>query len=169
MLKKILILLLCTNLYATEQADDTVLPKIAMIVGMISLGVTALTIYSSDTEGSAEIADHVELGITILAGAASAFAAAKLYPIGKEVYSAIFPTEGQRAIQDAKIIASRKRLSLLKAEEQFRNCLLSCNSNSPKNASGIPTICEEAARMFSMLGAQSEVDRMIDVFNKYEK
>lgn len=173
MLNRILLLILCTNLHATTQPEDTNSAKIIVAAGAISLGAAALALYSlsiADTASNLTTDDIIKCakaGITIVGATAGAFATTKLYPIGKEICELIFPTEDQRALQNAKVLASQNKLNLLKAEEQFRNCLLSCNANSQRNAAGVPTICEEAAQMLSKLGAQNEVDRMNRIFNKY--
>lgn len=180
MLKKIFFLLLCTNLCASEKPEGNSSFRTAVAAGAIGLGSAVFLMLSSNSEVleaysrlSGEDAKKIlalgRAGISIAATAAGAFATARLYPIGKEIYESTFPSEEQKKAREASIIASSRRLALFKAEGEFRECLLSSKLGSEKNASGVPSACEEAARMLELLGAESEVARMTQVFQKYRK
>ena len=84
------------------------------------------------------------------------YGAVNLFPIGKEIYTAAYPSEEQVDTQKANTILSRKRLEFLQAEEAFRNCLVKAKADSELNAEGCPVDCEKDARFFACLGGNGD-------------
>jgi hypothetical protein len=180
MLKKALLMLLCTNLCASEKPEGSSAFRAAVTAGAIGFGSIAYIMVSSNSdmlEASSRLSsDDIQrilafgrAGISIAATAVGAFATAQLYPIGKEIYESTFPTKEQKAIQEARTIASGKKLAILKAEEGFRSCLINNRANSQINASGIPTTCEEAARFYALTAGISELNQMTKTFNEFRR
>jgi hypothetical protein len=180
MLKKILSLLLCINLHATEEPLDYKFFGITIISGAIGFGAAALTAYSSNSAlvgassklNAEDISKMLTLGrtvITLAAGMVGVFTTASVYPVIKDAYEYNYPTKSQRAFQEANASLVRKKLALLEAEEELRTCLLNCKHDSEISISGIPSICEQAAHMLEMLGGKNEVNRMSEAFKKHRK
>ena len=102
-----------------------------------------------------------------LGAAVAVYGVTQLYPIGTEIYERNYPTEEQKALQETSLEASKRRLSLLKSDREYRECLLNIMNkkiDAKINDQGRPAMCEEAASMLEMLGEQTEVDRMTEVF-----
>lgn len=140
------------------------------VVGAMGFAAAA-ALYSSNPEAisSEDATKLLMLGKTCASMAlvtASAFATAQLYPIGKEIYEATFPTEEQKAAQEAKTVASRKRLAILKTEGELVGCLMRSRANVQIRTSGIPMGCEEAARFYELAAGTAELEKMIKTFNR---
>lgn len=173
MLKRILLLLLCINICANEQPENTKLVNIAMTASTIGLGTAACVVYYTaskllnpsselDIEDVKKITAIGQAAVAVAGLAVGVIAAVKLPPIGREILSQIFPSEEQKAIQEANTLAARKIYELLNAKREFRACLLN-KTGSKKNA------CKQAAHILAMLGGQDEVDRMTEISNGYKK
>ncbi len=165
MLKKILLLLLCTNLRAVPQPESNDALKAALIAGAIWLATAAYSSSSEETssEDARELLIFGKACISAAIITASVHTATQLYSIGKEIYEAIFPTEEQKIIQEAKTIAAHERLMIVRAEEALINCLM---PNIQMRTSGMPTECEEAARLYELMAGAAELNKITKVFNK---
>jgi hypothetical protein len=137
----------------------------------VEAGGTTLVDASSNlgVEAATQVAKSVH-GFTVVAGVAVAiYGVTQLYPIGKEIYTTAFPSEEQEKAYAANLIAARKRLRYLQEEERFTNCIINFKAGSPRNHSGRPVECEDAATIFSELGGRHQVKEVTETFNEFHQ
>ena len=96
MLKKLLLIFLSANLYATEQTKNNNELKTTIAVGAIGFGIAAIAAYSSNS-ALLELASKLNgeearkllllgrAGIALAGAALGFFTVNRLYPIGKEM------------------------------------------------------------------------------------
>lgn len=177
MFKKLfLCFLLTTNLYPVSQADNDKYSPVVITAMIVGAGIIALDLYAFANSTILEeliSGDDDALGkvllkiITTIHTSMGVLAIPELYPISKEIYEYIFPTEEQISIDKAARIEIHEKLKYLKAEERFCDCMIAHKSGSEKNSSGCPTACEELAQSLIALGHQDEVDRMTRALNEF--
>lgn len=92
-------------------------------------------------------------------------AATQLLPISKDIYQSIFPT----AEQQASTSMANKKLKVLKAREDFSNCLFASNIDSERGTLRCPVKCKELARIFVSVGGKNEMIEMINDFDEFWK
>lgn len=63
-------------------------------------------------------------------------------------------------------VESQAEIEQIRAKNAFRQCLVKNRSSSDLGLSGIPKDCEDAAKVFRLLGSGSEVDALIESFKK---
>lgn len=99
-------------------------------------------------------------GLVAVAGVGTCiFAAVKVYEIGKDINALLNPTEEQKE----RKIKARESRKLIEARVNFRDCLMK-NHRLEKNQSGRPTVCEDMAKMFALIGGQAALDEMTQTF-----
>ncbi len=141
----------------------------ANLAKALEAGSTNLADASSSlgVQAAAKGAQAVQ-GLTVVAGVAVAiYGATQLYPIGKEIYEATFPSEEQQKAYAGRLINARNKLRVLEAEEKFTECMLKSKSDALRNNSGLPFECEGSARIFAMLGGKNQIKDMTETFNEY--
>ncbi len=70
--------------------------------------------------------------------------------------------DDKEAVDDLKVSAA---YDYLLARKIFKSCLVK-NARGAKNTAGRPAVCEEAARMFALLGGDPEIEQMTEVFKR---
>lgn len=160
MLKKIFILLLSINVCAaenTKKPENSESNHSAMKV--IGLGVV---IWAVHTVIPKLLEDSSCKHLSTLAGAAlGVYGISQLCVIGGETYENIYPNEATKTGN----AEARKIIAEISAKRAFRSCLMK-NACKKRNASGIPTQCENLARMYEVTAGKFELDAMITLFKK---
>jgi len=109
-----------------------------------------------------------EIGIGIAALAMGVFCVKELYYLAKDTTSYFFPTKEQIA----SALEAHKECEILEAKKTFRDCLIKClkdKSGYEINASGRPTMCEQAAQMLESLGGKNEAVELTENFQYLHK
>jgi len=89
--------------------------------------------------------------------------ALQAYRIGQEIREHSFPTIEEKA--HAEEVA--ERYAFFTVENELQKCLIDNRCSSERNRFGQPIVCEDIARMLSMLGGNDEVNRMTSIYNQY--
>ncbi len=115
-------------------------------------------------EGIADAASSE--GLQALSGAASCFRlAGNTYALGKDLKSCIYPSDEEQGYADE----IKEKMKLLELRKAFRGCLINNKASAELGPSGIPSVCEETARMMIIEGDEAEFNRMANVFNMFNK
>ncbi len=122
------------------------------------------TLMIQDIERVAKIS---QISAAIVALAISVYAVNELYPIACNIASYFFPSEEQIA----RTAAAVKSNKIFEAKKTFRDCLIKSleKKGYETNASGIPTVCEQAAQMLEKVGGKNEADTLTETFNSCNK
>lgn len=99
-------------------------------------------------------------------GAVSCISAvANVYSAGKGVTAYFYPSKKEQVVtQEGEI-----KLEVMELRKKLRACLVSNRKNSEKGNLGIPVLCEQMTLALGMLGAGDDVNRMVTIFNKFNK
>lgn len=177
MLKKlILLVLLCSvKLHAIEQPNNfSCVPKpdhsLRDFVGslvLIRLFEEAPIIGKYIDEYAATLNEEeleifiIRLNRALLAAqvAVGIYAVYALYPIFKDIYDYLYPSEAQLAATKAAI----EQIKFLTARREFLDCLLG-NMRTPRNDTGLPIACENFADVYHAVCGQSALDEMTSRF-----
>jgi hypothetical protein len=179
MLKKLLFLLLCTNLCANEKLEPnkisrrTVIITGASIIGMTSAAIVAApyvlpaaTIIVIKTALATIAAKTCAAGTAIkigaIAGAPIAGGISTTIAAGRFFKPFILPTQKEK-------LSWQEMTELDEARTKFSSCLLKNKSSSQNNPSKIPCECEDIALMLEMIAGQDEVEKLAEIINKRKK
>lgn len=90
---------------------------------------------------------------------------ANLYDVNKELKSYICPSDEERAYE----LEIAKKIKLLELRKKLRTCLVDKRKNIERGVLGIPCECEEAAIELTLFGGHVDADKMIAIFNLFNK
>lgn len=171
MLKKLFILFISANLCASGNTENPELGKSNNTSSrVIGIGVASFVVYTvipnlldasskSNIKGIDEIV-AVGNNLNAIAGAAvGVYALTQLYAIGKDIHESMNPSEVKKAL----IAEAHERVKLLDAKREFRTCLMK-NAHTPRNASGIPSACDDLGDMFATMAGRAEFEQMTALF-----
>jgi len=91
--------------------------------------------------------------------AVAIYGCGQVYVIGKDIYSSRNPDEENTA----RINEAREKNQYYDARRVFRSCLMT-NARTERNASGLPTACEDLAQQFIMAAGKSGFEEMAETF-----
>jgi len=181
MFKNFLLCLLCSaNVYSVERTKYDILEMGFTTAVVIGAGVIVALIYSLDEEefkllkqelNSGEpdkLSEIVNFGLLTASAVGGICVISQIYPISKEIYEYIFPTEEQKAIQEKVQKKAEKKLKYLQAEAKFVDCMIGSKFSSDVNKFNRPTACEDAAHMLTLCGGSNKVIEVTDIFNEYK-
>lgn len=106
----------------------------------------------------------VNNGVNVLGAAVGIWGSWKLYTAATEIYRYNHPSEEEQARENE----AAEKNKLFKAKHEFRTCLMD-KAPTERNLSGLPTACEEVARMFGMIAGASELNNMATNFKNVYK
>ncbi len=177
MLKKLFILFLSANLFASENIETPESAKAnnSSAYGAIGIGIAAYVTYTvipnllsasskSNVKGIDEMITTASRLSTLAGAAVGVYGLTRLYIIGKEVYESRNPSEAKMLL----LAEARERNNLLKGKRELRTCLMN-NANLPRNTLGRPTACEDLAQMFAAMAGKPELDEITKDFNDLYK
>ena len=172
MFKKLFLVTLCSlNLCIAAPLNSLALsapnPTRYATTGDLILAILGLVIiphmlksYSEMDDKEKDFKDRVSESLLIGAGLSFfMYETAKLCVFAKNFYAYCNPSEAQKAITEA----ARERNKQYQAKNAFRDCLMK-NAKTPRNASGIPTACEELAIAFEAIAGKTAHDEMVTNF-----
>ena len=174
MLKKFLYLLLSMNLCAVgndkQENTSTSTTMIVMYcvggVVVIAGGVLAAPLVLPATTIAAIQTSAAAAGVSV----ANAFVVATPYAHGVS-----YGISGARALRPYVIQTIEEQLAdflkkeaaeLAKEKTKLSKCLMNHKSDSQRDSSGCPTLCEDIAFTFAILAGQDEFDKVMKSFQK---
>lgn len=84
----------------------------------------------------------------------------KTYALGDYVYSTINPSEAAKYAQADR----KKKLDILKTEEELNQCLIT-NNSKPTTENQVPTECQKAAQLFASVAGHGALNSVKKEFN----
>ncbi len=157
MLKKLLLILACTNLCATEEEMGN--PKLTSYEA-VGIGIAAFVVYTVIPKFETSEGIFGKHLTTAVGAALCLYSASQLYSMVRDIQEQNTQSEEKKA----RINEARRMNELINAKRGFRNCLIN-HINSPRNDSGRPVACEDLASMLAMIAGQAELDKMTTTFN----
>jgi len=174
MLKKYLLIFLSANLLATEGNKDCFCKErelsITEMVILASIGGTVSVIAAAPLTAAVAIAG---------AGTAIASAASVVAPyvipttvigkvgLGLTAAQLARPLILQTTEEKLSVLLREKAERPTKANTEFVSCL-KANKNNPRNASGLPEACEDAALFYAFNASVSKLNKKTEAFNSGE-
>lgn len=171
MLKKALLLLVSTSLFAADESKNCSCNDQAWR----ELSTTEKVVIYSTLGVGAIMAAPLVLPASAIAAATSAatFAATCIIPTtvvakvstGLSAALILRPYVFETTEERRDNLLKEKSLKPSKAKAEFISCLKKNKATSEKNASGRPTVCEEAALFYALTAGNSALDQKTEAFN----
>lgn len=174
MFKKLLLLLLSINLFASDNdkqknsSTSTTMIVIYCVGGTVVVagGVLAAPLVLPATTIVAIQTSAAAAGVSV----ANAFVVATPYAqgvsIGVSVGRAGRPYVIQTTEEQLADFLKKEAAELTKARTELSKCLVKHKKDSQRDSSGCPTACEDIAFTFAILAGQDEFDKVMKSFQK---
>lgn len=143
----------------TQAALDAT--KLTAEAGKI-VGENAVTVSEKAIKASEKFGSEAAKVLAPVAGVAVIiYGASTVVDMGARLYDYNNPDEEKKA----RLSQAREINDYIGAKRAFRTCLKNNLKTTQRNASGIPTSCEDLANMFAIAaGSRTELDEMTEVF-----
>lgn len=175
MLKKLLFLLICTNLCATTESENSRFPTVqtVIIASGITVGVVVAapyvlpvgTVIAIKAAVVAAAAKAAAVGAAIKSGAIVAAPVATTISTSITITRALRPYVFPTTEETLNQLLNKEASESLGARNKFSNCLIKNKASADINISGRPAACEDLARMFGIIAGMPELDNMTKTFN----
>ncbi len=90
--------------------------------------------------------------------------ATELYKAGKATSSYLAPSE----VEQASAKQAERDIQFLNSLKELRGCLIKNRNNAQLNEFGVPIACEQVAILIQALGGEAELERWLEILNKYK-